>query len=65
VFSLVATGTQESAAFGVGHETSRVGMARNPRPMPGKDPSTELVLLALPQNPHTGSFEAEVEPADA
>ncbi len=33
--------------------------------MPGKDSSTELVLLALPHNPHTGPLEPEVEAADS
>jgi len=29
--------------------------------MPGKDPSAELVALALPQNSHAGPLEPEVE----
>lgn len=32
--------------------------------MPGKDSPAELVLLALPHNAHTGTFEAEVESSD-
>jgi hypothetical protein len=54
----------QSRAFGVGHKGAHVGMARDSWPVPGKDPSAELVLLALPHNAHAGSFEAEVEPAD-
>jgi hypothetical protein len=33
--------------------------------MPSKDPSAELVLLALPHNSHTGTLESEVESTDS
>jgi hypothetical protein len=32
--------------------------------VPGKDPSAERVLLALPHNAHTGSLEPKVKPSD-
>jgi len=49
---------------GVGHKGAHVGIARDSGPVPGKDPSAVRVLLALPHNAHTGSFEPEVEAAD-
>jgi len=50
---------------GVGHKGAHVGMARHSGPVPGKDPSAELVLLAEPHSSHTGPLEPEVESADA
>jgi hypothetical protein len=55
---------RESPAVGVGHKGAHVGMTRDSGPVPGKDPSAELVLLALPHNAHTGSLEPKVKPSD-
>ena len=53
-----------SSLVGVGHKGAHVGMARDSGPVPSKDPSAELVLLAEPHSAHSGPLEAEVEPAD-
>lgn len=65
VFSLVAVGIHESAAFGVGHKGAHIGEAGNSGPVSSEDPSAELVLLAEPHSSHTGPLEPKVEPADS
>jgi hypothetical protein len=55
----------QSRSRGVGHKGAHVRVDRDSGPVLPEDPLTERVLLAEPHSSHTGTLEAEIEPADA
>jgi hypothetical protein len=61
----IGSPTFDALPSGVGHKGAHVRVDRDSGPMLPEDPLAERVLLAKPHSSHTGTLEAEIEPADA